>query len=309
MRSSRRRPSSPVSSPVTLARPGLPAADNTGHRRHLLPACLLDPNREGLPRDHDFLPLDRAGNLKMESPRKPETPLQVGQGQGPNHPGGGGGGRTSRGSKVMTCAPIAVLASAALPLLLALLLPPSQAGPGVGGGRWGLRSPTCTRISVMCTYMCPAWATHVACVYLRSDACSVYTPATCTGHGVYTMDLAHELHMCACARSPGHEHGACHMERHMHWALRTAILSVGTVAYARVCTQTQPAGTHASQHLHTCPLWAPWRMHGCAPRHSLPACTLHSIYTRVLCVKFSVLARRRHTSVCAPSLQTGCTYK
>lgn len=98
---------------------------------------------------------------------------------------------------------------------------------------------------------------------------------------MYTMDSAHELHMCACARSPGHEHGACHMEMHMHWALRTAILSVGTVAYARVCTH----------------------------RHSLLARTLHSIYTRVLCIKFSVSACRRHTSVCAPSLQTGCTHK
>lgn len=98
---------------------------------------------------------------------------------------------------------------------------------------------------------------------------------------MYTMDSAHELHMCACARSPRHEHGACHMEMHMHWALRTAILSVGTVAYARVCTH----------------------------RHSLLARTLHSIYTRVLCIKFSISACRRHTSVCAPSLQTGCTHK
>lgn len=257
------------------ARP--PAADNTERRRHLLPSCLPDPDREGLPRDHDFLPLDRAGNLKMESPRKPETPLQVGQGQGPDRPGGGGWGWDLQGRKVMTCAPIAVLAPAALPLLL----PPSQAGPGVGGGRWGLRSPTCTRISVMCTYMCPAWATHVACVCLRSDACCVYTPATCTGRGVYTTDSAHELHMCAWARSPGHEHAACHTETHVRGALRTAVLSVGTVAYARACTH----------------------------RHSLLARTLHSIYTRVLCMKFSVSACRRHTSVCAPSLQTGCTHK
>lgn len=79
------------------ARP--PAADNTERRRHLLPSCLPDPDREGLPRDHDFLPLDRAGNLKMESPRKPETPLQVGQGQGPDCPGGGGWGGDLQGVK------------------------------------------------------------------------------------------------------------------------------------------------------------------------------------------------------------------
>lgn len=68
----------------------------------------------------------------------------------------------------------------------------------------GLGSPTCTRISVMCTYMCPAWATRAARVYLRADACCVYMPATCTEHGVYTMDSglrAPQVCMCTLARA------------------------------------------------------------------------------------------------------------
>lgn len=212
------------------ARP--PAADNTERRRHLLPSCLPDPDREGLPRDHDFLPLDRAGNLKMESPRKPETPLQVGQGQGPDRPGGGGWGWDLQGRKVMTCAPIAVLAPAALPLLL----PPSQAGPGVGGGRWGLRSPTCTRISVMCTYMCPAWATHVACVCLRSDACCVYTPP-------HAQDVA-------CIPRTRPMSSTC---VHGHARPGTSTLRV---TRRRTCAGlcAQPSS-----------LWAPWHTHGRAP--------------------------------------------
>lgn len=108
------------------------------------------------------------------------------------------------------------------------LLPSSNAGP------WGqgLRSPICTRISMVGTYMCPTWTMHAACVYLRSNACCVYTPATCTGHGVYTMDSAHKFHTCARVCLPRHKHGAYHTEMHMHVALHTAILSVGTVAHA-----------------------------------------------------------------------------
>lgn len=84
----------------------------------------------------------------------------------------------------------------------------------------------------------------------------VYTPATCTGHGVYTMDLAHEVCMCACVCLPRHKHGACHTEMHMHVALHRATLSVGAGAHAWMCVHRHHllARTLWSMNVHIYPL-------------------------------------------------------
>lgn len=163
----------------------------------------------------------------------------------PNHPGGSG----PQGLEAV-CAPITVLAPATLPLCSAhSFLQCRTLGTG-------LRSPMYTRISMMGTYMGPTWTMHAACVYLRSNACCVYTLATCTGHSVYTMDLAHEVRMCACVCLPRHKHGACHMEMHMHVALHRATLFVGAGAHAWMCAHRHHllACTLRSMNVHTCPL-------------------------------------------------------
>lgn len=90
--------------------------------------------------------------------------------------------------------------------LLACPLPPSflqGRGSNVGAG---LRSAMCTRVSVVC-HTCPAWTTHAACVYLRSDACRVYTLATCTDMACIPGTQA--PHVCMSCL-PWHEHGVYH---------------------------------------------------------------------------------------------------
>lgn len=189
--------------------------------------------------------------------------LRVG-GQGPNRQGRRRGGAPlgpSRGSKVTACARITGPASAAPPCPL----PSFKSGRPLGAGAQVTHVHTYFRD----VYMCPAWATHAACVCLTSDACCVYTPATCTGRGVYTMDAARELHMCACARSPGHEHGTGHM-----------VTCRGTCT--RLCTQPP----------------TPW-----APRHRpgrVPAAA-RSVHTRLLRFGNCVWTWRRHVHVCASS--------
>lgn len=132
----------------------------------------------------------RQDQVAKEAKNAPRHPAGRG-GRDPNYEGWGGGVVRTPGNQVMTSAPIAGLGFSSYSSLprLGLLLRPS---PAPGGGGPGLTDGSricCVHTYVcMCTYMCPACATHAACDHLRSNACHVYTPATCTGHSVYTVD-------------------------------------------------------------------------------------------------------------------------
>lgn len=139
-------------------------------------------------------------------------------------------------------------------------LSPAPPTPFSNAGPWGRAQDTHVH-----TYF------HAACVYLRSSACSEYTPATCRGRGLYTMGLAHEVHVCTCVCLPRHKHGACHTEMLMHVALPRAALSVGARAHAWVCA---------------CADTACWHTHCGA-----------LMYRHVLCITFHI-GIRRHTCTC-----------
>ena len=117
--------------------------------------------------------------------------LEQGEARAPTSPGGSGppGGQRSQPVPPALAWPLRFLPAPYPP-------PSSKSGP------WGqgLGSPVCPRVFTMCTHMGLVWATHAACVCLRSDACCVYTPATCTGRGVYTgvQATSSAVHVHAC---------------------------------------------------------------------------------------------------------------
>lgn len=150
--------------------------------------------------------------------------------------------------------------------------------------------------------MCPAWATHAACVYVWLDAWCVYAPATCTGRGVYTADRPKRCTAARVHARPGPREARA-TYKHMHMASHTAVLSVATLHMPGSCAQTPPASTHTSEHSFTYTSSIKFCVEACKSVHT-SACSLCTAWPCGPSVCRKLLCRRvgytgmEHTGRC-----------